>query len=170
MLCFATPRYAVAPVALIPKRLRCGGVWFNGAMSALSRRPHPERSDCWHVFYGDVQVGTIAIQSGLPVKAKQWRWDVGFYPASHAVVPQRLRPKLRRSAGKLRSRWRDYLPRCTEADFIEHRRQRAWTAWKYAMQQAGLKAADAINQWTGAVFLAPRMAVTDRHVQDAHTD
>jgi hypothetical protein len=26
--------------------------------------------------------------------------------------------------------WKDYLPRCTEADFVEYRRERAWTAWK----------------------------------------
>jgi hypothetical protein len=35
-------------------------------MPALSRRPHPERSDCWHAFYGDVHVGTIAVQPGMP--------------------------------------------------------------------------------------------------------
>jgi hypothetical protein len=28
--------------------------------------------------------------------------------------------------------------RCTEADFVEYRRQRAFTAWKYAMHDVGL--------------------------------
>jgi len=32
--------------------------------------------------------------------------------------------------------WRDYQPGCTEADFTEYRRQRDWTAWKYAMWAA----------------------------------
>ena len=30
------------------------------AMPALTRRRYPERQDCRHVYYGDVQVGTIA--------------------------------------------------------------------------------------------------------------
>jgi hypothetical protein len=29
-------------------------------MPALTRRRYPERQDCWHVYYGDVHVGTIA--------------------------------------------------------------------------------------------------------------
>ena len=52
-------------------------------MPKLTRRPHPERSDCWHVYYGDVQVGTIAVQAGMPLSVQQWRWDCGFYPPSH---------------------------------------------------------------------------------------
>ncbi|MBR1228199.1 hypothetical protein JQ600_25290 [Bradyrhizobium sp. AUGA SZCCT0176] len=91
-----------------------------------------ERSDCWHIFYGDVQVGTIAVQSGLPVKAKQWRWDVGFYPASHRGR-SRSTSSFNEARAGFESAWKAYFPRCTEGDFIEYRRQRAWTAWKYAM-------------------------------------
>jgi hypothetical protein len=40
----------------------CDRPRFNSAMPSLTRRPHPERSDCWHVYYGEVQVGTIAVQ------------------------------------------------------------------------------------------------------------
>jgi len=29
-------------------------------MAALTRRRYSERPDCWHVCYGDLQVGTIA--------------------------------------------------------------------------------------------------------------
>jgi hypothetical protein len=36
-------------------------------MPALTRRRYLERQDCWHVYYGDVHVGTIAIQPGVPV-------------------------------------------------------------------------------------------------------
>jgi hypothetical protein len=31
-------------------------------MPTLTRRCHPERPDCWHVDYGDVSVGTIAVR------------------------------------------------------------------------------------------------------------
>jgi hypothetical protein len=33
--------------------------------------------------------------------------------------------------------WQGYLAQCTEADFVEHRRQRDWTAQKYAMWERG---------------------------------
>jgi hypothetical protein len=29
-------------------------------MPALTCRRYPERRGCWHVYYGDVQIGTIA--------------------------------------------------------------------------------------------------------------
>ena len=41
-------------------------------MPELTRRRYPERPDCWHVFYGDVQVGTLAIRTGVPVDVDQW--------------------------------------------------------------------------------------------------
>jgi hypothetical protein len=52
-------------------------------MPALTRRRYPERHDCWHVYYGDVHVGTIASRAGVPVDVDQWGWDCGFYPRSH---------------------------------------------------------------------------------------
>ena len=51
-------------------------------MPTLTRRRYPERLDCWHVFYGDIHVGTIAIRSGIPVDRDQWGWSCGFYPGS----------------------------------------------------------------------------------------
>jgi hypothetical protein len=51
-------------------------------MPALTRRRYPERQDCWHIFYGDVHVGTIARRSGVPVDVDQWGWDCGFYPGT----------------------------------------------------------------------------------------
>jgi hypothetical protein len=40
------------------------GLRFNIAMPELTHRRYPERHDCWHVFYGDVHVGTIAARVG----------------------------------------------------------------------------------------------------------
>ena len=37
-----------------------------GAMPELTRRRYRERQDCWHVYYGDVHVGTIARRVGIP--------------------------------------------------------------------------------------------------------
>ena len=32
--------------------------------------------ECWHVYYGDVHVGTIGIRSGVPVDRDQWSWSL----------------------------------------------------------------------------------------------
>jgi hypothetical protein len=93
-------------------------------MPALTRRPHPERSDCWHVYYDDVQVGTIAVQSGLPITAPQWRWDVGFYPLTHrGRMCAGYAPSFELARSAFEAAWKD-LPQCTEADLVEYRRQR----------------------------------------------
>jgi hypothetical protein len=34
-------------------------------MRELTRRRYPERSDCWHVYCGDVHVGKIARRVGI---------------------------------------------------------------------------------------------------------
>ena len=49
-------------------------------MPDLTRRRYPGRSDCWHVYYGDVHVGTISQCVGA---AEAWQWRCGFYPGSH---------------------------------------------------------------------------------------
>jgi hypothetical protein len=52
-------------------------------MPALTRRRDPEMPhECWRVFYGDVQAGTIGKRSGVPVDVDQWGWSCGFYPGS----------------------------------------------------------------------------------------
>jgi hypothetical protein len=107
--------------------------------------PSPPNAPTLGVYYGDVQVGTIAVQSGLPVHAKQWRWDLGFYPASHRGHSRSgYAASFDQARAGFETAWKKYLPRCTEADFVEYRRHRAWTAWKYAMHQAGA-VADAID-------------------------
>jgi hypothetical protein len=53
-------------------------------MPQLTRRRSPDApEECWHVFYGDVRVGTIAIRSGIPHDEDPWEWNCGFYPGSH---------------------------------------------------------------------------------------
>jgi hypothetical protein len=44
---------------------------------------YPERPDCWHMYYGDVRVGTIARRVGNPFDTDPWEWTCGFYPGSH---------------------------------------------------------------------------------------
>ena len=43
-------------------------------MPNLTRGRYPERPDCWHIYYGDVHVGTIARSVGAPHQGEQWNW------------------------------------------------------------------------------------------------
>ena len=53
-------------------------------MPELTRRRSAEhRHECWHVYYGDVHAGTIAIRTGIPHDEDPWGWACGFYPGSH---------------------------------------------------------------------------------------
>src|SRR4029078_11030789 len=58
-------------------------IGLNAPMPDLTRRRYRERSDCWHVYYGDVHVGTIARSVGNPGAAEAWQWLCGFYPGSN---------------------------------------------------------------------------------------
>jgi hypothetical protein len=109
-------------------------------MPQLTRLRHPERPDCWQIMYGDVQIGMIAIQPGMPSSAPQWRWDLGFYPPSHQGRSNGgYAPSLEQARTDFETAWRGYLAQCTDADFAEYRRHRAWTQWKYAMRDLGCK-------------------------------
>ena len=45
-------------------------------MPILTRRRYLEaREECWHIYYGDVHVGTIAKRSGIPFDKDPWGWS-----------------------------------------------------------------------------------------------
>ncbi|WP_146687897.1 hypothetical protein [Bradyrhizobium canariense] len=103
-------------------------------MTVLTRRREPDRPDCWFVCYDDVRLGTIARRAGVPVDVDQWSWDCGFYPRSHAGHrSDGTAATFEVARAEFEQAWREYLPQCTEADFEEYRRERDWTAKKYAM-------------------------------------
>jgi hypothetical protein len=69
-----------------------------------------------------------------------WGWDCGFYPLSHQGVREDgTAADFEAARAEFEAAWREYLPKCTEADFAEYRRKEAWTAWKYAMRDAGCR-------------------------------
>jgi hypothetical protein len=54
------------------------------ACPTLTRlRSADQRHKCWHIYYGDVHVGTIAERVGNPHDTDPWEWNCGFYPGSH---------------------------------------------------------------------------------------
>jgi hypothetical protein len=109
-------------------------------MPELTRRHYPERQDCWHVYYGDVQVGTIAIRTGVPHHADSWGWICGFYPGSEpGEYLDGTAATFDKARADFAAAWRIFLSKRTEADFEAWRDARDWTERKYAMWDAGKK-------------------------------
>jgi len=105
-------------------------------MPELTRRRDPHRKDCWLIYFGDVHVGTIARAAGNPNAEPQWKWLCGFYPGpgdqrGATADTFEAAPTLFEAA------WKNYLPRCTEADFAAWRHQQLWTAEKYRRLDRG---------------------------------
>jgi hypothetical protein len=101
-------------------------------MPFLTRRRFPERQNCWHVYYGDVHVGTIAQRSGVPVDVDQWGWKCGFYPGLHPGQDRfGMAVDFAGARDGFEAGWKQLLPEIPEGAFEEWRRQRDWTAEKY---------------------------------------
>lgn len=83
-------------------------------MPALTRRREKDRhQECWRVFHGDVQVGTIGERAGVPVEVDQWGWYCGFFP----TIDQDLRAggtatSFEKARADFANAWSVYLPRC----------------------------------------------------------
>ena len=135
-------------------------------MSELTRRRAPDTVDCWLIFFGDVQVGTISRRAGVPATAEQWGWRCGFVPPAHRGIHAEGTaedfPDARR---QFEAAWRNLLPACTGDDFAEYRYAQAWTAWggepidldgiprgRAGYQQAGeIVGAEIVRLWRLAV-------------------
>jgi hypothetical protein len=107
-------------------------------MPTLTRRRYPERPDCWHIYYGDVRVGTIARRVGNPHDTDPWEWSCGFYPGSHPCeCTDDTAAPFDQARADFERAWAVFLSKRTEADFQKWRDNRDWTARKYAMWEAG---------------------------------
>jgi hypothetical protein len=141
-------------------------------MPALTRRLEKNRHQtCWHAFYGDVKVGTITERAGVPVNVDQWGWNCGFYPVSHrGIRAEGTAATFDKARADFEAAWRACLPRCTDGDFEEYRRQRAFTAWKYMMFDTGCRLPTQMPEYRSRCFCgAPIDSDTvDRHILTVH--
>jgi len=112
-------------------------------MPDLTRRPYPERPDCWHVYCGAVHVGTISKCVGNPGAAEAWQWLCGFYPGGNPGEQRGgTADTFDQARADFEKAWHDYLPRRTEADFQAWRDHQAWTKEKYACFDRGERMPD----------------------------
>jgi hypothetical protein len=107
-------------------------------MPELTRRRYPERQDCWHVYYGDVRVGTIAIRTGVPHHEDPWGWICGFYPGSApGEYLDGTAATFDQARADFEAAWRIFSAKRTEADYQAWRDRRDWIERKYAMWERG---------------------------------
>jgi len=140
-------------------------------MPTLTCRRYPERHDCWHVYHGDVHVGTIARRTGIPHDEDPWGWSCGFYPGSHpGECTNGSAATFDQARVGFEGAWCVFLAKRTEADFQAWRRERAWTAWKYAMWDAGCKLPTQSAEGRSRCFCGKAIDIpgTPRHVYAAH--
>jgi hypothetical protein len=99
-------------------------------MPTLTRRRDLEAQDeCWHVYYGDVRVGTIAKRIGIRVEEDPWGWSCGVYPGSHPrECTNGAAATFDQARADFGEAWRVFLSNQTEADFREWRAEQAFTA------------------------------------------
>jgi hypothetical protein len=141
-------------------------------MTSLTRRRDPNsREEAWLIFYGDVRVGTIGQGSGNPPGTDAWFWRCGFYPGSNpGDATNGTATSFEAARAAFESAWSVFLSKRTEADFLEYRRHRASTAWKYAMWDAGCKLPTQTADGRARCFCGAEIDITsmDPHIYAAH--
>jgi hypothetical protein len=143
-------------------------------MPDLTRRRCPgAREECWHVFFGDVQVGTIGVRSGVPVDKDQWSWSCGFYPVSHrGDGANGTATTFEQARRNFETAWRALQPKLSEADFQAYLRQQAFVSWKHAMWEAGCKLPTQLPGGQSRCFCGAPIDIpgTTPHVYSAHME
>jgi hypothetical protein len=134
-------------------------------MPELTRRRYPEaHQECWHVYYGDVHVGTITERVGNPHDTEPWEWRCGFYPASHPrESTSGTAETFDEARAAFEAAWRVFLSNRTEADFQAWRHDRDWTARKYAMWERGERFPSQLPRLPDAVLAAKPLTATSRN-------
>jgi hypothetical protein len=142
-------------------------------MPCLTRRRDPNSHDeAWLICCGDVQVGSIGQTSGNPPGADRWFWHCGFYPGSN---PGECTPGTAADFAEARAAfvaWSVFSAHRTEADFEAWRRDRAATAWKYAMWDARWRLPTQTADGRARCLCGAEMTIAemDEHIYAAHME
>jgi hypothetical protein len=93
--------------------------------------------------------------------------DCGFYPGSHPREHMAgSAHDFERARADFEAAWRIFSTKRTEADYQAWRDNRDWTAWKYAMWDAGMKMQT--QDGTARCSLPITIADVGSHVRAAH--
>jgi hypothetical protein len=106
------------------------------APTLTRRRSADHRHKCWHIYYGDVHVGTIAV--GNPHDTDPWEWNCGFYPGSHPGEHQSdTTATFDDARADFERACQVFLSKRTEANLQKWRDEWDWTERKYTLWDAG---------------------------------
>jgi hypothetical protein len=110
-------------------------------MPSLTRRRSTDRHrETWHVYYGDVRVGTIGKRAGVPVDVDQWGWSCGFYPGLHPGRHQYGSAEdFETARAGFEEAWRRLLPEIPEGAFEQWHHDRETRAEIAAIHERGEK-------------------------------
>ena len=141
---------------------------------ALTRRRYHEAQDeCWHVYYGDVRVGTIAKRIGIPIEEDPWGWSCGFYPGCYPrECTNGTAATFDQARAAFEEAWRVFLSNRTDADFQEWRYAQASTAWKYRMWDTGHRLPTQSTDGRSTCFWGASLTIggVPDHVHSAHLE
>ncbi len=108
-------------------------------MTLTRRLLKTERFESWAIYKGDLQVGTLS--SGIAVTGNAtWTWRCGFYPGCEPHQrTEGTQPTYDEAKTELERAWERLESQITADMADEWLKNQAWTAWKYAMWEAGCK-------------------------------
>jgi hypothetical protein len=137
-------------------------------MTALTRRKDPHRADRWNVYADDIAIGAIGRRAGVPLHVDQWEWNCGLHPMTAAGTAASFDAAREAFAAA----WAELEPRIPTEALDAHRRQRAFTAWKYAMFDAGLPLPTQLTSGRSKCFCGAEIDIAgmQAHVAAAHLE
>jgi len=110
-------------------------------MTTLTRRLFRENHyQRWDIFDGDVRVGALTKIHGTGSRML-WQWCCGFYPGCDKRTQQSAGncDTFEDARSAFQKAWDRLRPQITPEMRAEWLEQQAFTAWKYAMWDAGCK-------------------------------
>jgi len=141
-------------------------------VTALTRRPDKDtHREGWNVYFGDVRVGYIGIQAGVPNDCPQWGWSCGFSPGCDPGQHYNgTADTFEEARAEFEEAWARLRPTRNEVHFEIWRRNRDWTAWKYRMFDAKLPLPTQTKNDRARCFCGAEITnrSLDAHVQESH--
>jgi hypothetical protein len=98
-------------------------------------------------------------------------WACGFYPiCDRGQLERGIAADFFKARAAFEETWQRLLPKLTESDFQEYRREHAWTVWKYAMWEAGCRLPTELPSGRSHRFCGAEIDIrgTVEHVYAAH--
>jgi hypothetical protein len=142
------------------------------AAPQLTRRsdkdPHREG---WFVYFGDVRVGHIGKQAGVPNDVPQWGWSCGFYPGcDRGQHTSGTGETFEEARAEFEKAWQKLQPTLTEAHYEMWRYNRDFHAWKDRMWDENLKLPTQTTNDLARCFCGAEItnASTPKHIRENH--